>query len=218
MKREHVEKCRREYRKMLKTLGYPTSQRGIVFGSKEHEILRELEDMMELYLQSRNGVRLGFAAGTHYSNLTKTYWDAHIALILLCEDPKYAKKLIIQRAENEKKWILKQCRDVQKSIKLLNRWVKNGGLITRESLKHVDGDTLILGDVDDRNTLEQIKNAYNLNFSDAVEKRIEILFKNAPESIGREVLEEFRAIRKSVERKIKNAEEEWNKLEKMVQS
>ncbi|WP_162007695.1 hypothetical protein [Aciduliprofundum sp. MAR08-339] len=218
MKREHVEKCRREYRKMLKALGYPTSPRGIVFGSKEHKTMRELENLMELYLQSRNGEHLGFAAGTHYSNLTKTYWDAHIALILLCEDPKYAKKLMIQRAENEKKWILKKCRDVQKSIKLLNRWVKNGGLITRESLKHVDGDTLILGDVDDRDTLEQIKNVYDLNFSDDVEKRIEILFKNAPESIRREVLEEFRAIRKNVEREIKNAEEEWNKLEKIVQS
>ena len=221
MNPKKVEMCRKRYWHIIRALGYPSDSRDVVLGSEEHGVIVELEDFFSSAVWLLSGYRLGFGGGMVYSQRSRKYWDAHFAIILLCEGEKMAEKRIIEWIENAEKSSLDQAENAIKSAIKAMEWIEEGGKITEESLRHLHGGCVVVGDLDprfDRTDIELARNIYEWNFSDDVEMRLLTVLREggASDGVVKRVMQRFMNAKKNARDKLEEVEEIYREIESHI--
>ena len=217
MNTKKVEMCKKRYWNIIRALGYPSDSQEVVLGTEEHRVMVDLEDFFSSAVWLLSGHRLGFGGGMLYSQRSRKYWDAHFAIILLCEGEKMVEKRIIEWIENAERISLEDAEDAIKSAIKAMEWIEEGGKITEESLRHLHGGCVVVGDLDprfDRTDIEHARNAYEWNFSDDVEIRLLTVLREggASEDVVEKVMQRFRNAKKNAREKLEEVEEIYREI------
>ncbi len=138
MDEKDVEKLDGRFWELARLLGYPTSEKGITYGSKEHRTLQDIEKLWYyLKVVHFHGSKALKWGNMFYSSLASTYplvyYAGRIALGDGVED-----KVMKDMKENYA-FIRHKYRDVSENLRELEDWVRNGGKVDAEGLREAIG-------------------------------------------------------------------------------
>ncbi len=119
---------------LVRLLGYPTSERGLTYGSKQHKTLQDIENlwsyMKTVHFNGPNALKWG---NILYRSLASRYPLAYYAgRIALGEG---VKEQIRKDTKENYAYIRHLHREVSQNLRELEDWVKNGGKVSADSLR-----------------------------------------------------------------------------------
>ena len=146
-------------------MGYPTSAKGVKYGSKEKEEFDELRWFFYIRREHYEGKHIGWIAGSHMSGLASKYWDANLAFIRVMEgeDAVVEKTLAIIR-ENAKTVEMYAKGIIENEVM---DWVDRGGLVDMDGI--VKSLKCLLSE---ENKFKCMYDSYEKFFGDVMKNRI----------------------------------------------
>jgi len=164
MKRE-IEDVEREFWKYVELLGYPAGPDGVVYGSEEHEKLKDIQNLLKLDTMRFKGETIGWPAGSFYSRYLYQYPDVHWAFILASQGEGAMVSEVISYIWDGLSRIEIDGSYLKDKIEELKSWMEKGGVVTHKSvIEFIDDDS--------EDILDSVLSEYEHYFSDERKKWI----------------------------------------------
>ncbi len=188
-------------------MGYPTSEKGVKYGSKEKEELDELRWFFYIRREHYAGKQIGWIAGSHMSGLASKYWDANLAFIRVMEGEDDVVRKMSAIIREHAKTVEMYAKGIIENEVI--DWVNRGGLVDMDgivkSLKCLHSE---------ENEFKRMHESYEKFFGEAMKSRImhvlEVL--EISEQGIEEVKKNFEMWKERVRDLVMDAERELKKL------
>ena len=116
----------------VEKMGYPTSAKGLRYGSKKAKLLDDVRSFFHLDKLYVSGENIGWAAGSTIGDKIRRYWDVHLAVIRIVEGKKAvidgSVKMIKRNLESVLSWA-ESVMDTE-----LMDWIDEGGEVSMEDI------------------------------------------------------------------------------------
>ncbi len=111
----------------VRKMGYPTSPKGLKYGSKEKKELDELRWFFYMKKINHTGARIGWAAGSSLSRLAREYWDVNLAFIRVMEGEEAVIQKLSEIIKKNVDAVKIYAKDITEND--IFEWIEEGGYV-----------------------------------------------------------------------------------------